>query len=440
VGKDALRVASYGEVDETNACIGLARLHTRADPWLDAALQRLQNELFDLGRTLRPRTNRFPTSRSALPKGQVRRLEAEIDEMNAVMAPLNSFVLPAGSPAAAALHLARTVSRRAERTAVALARTPGEGVNPHALSYLNRLSDHLFVAARRANANGARTSCGRPAARGIRAERRRGRPGPAGGRGVARTTGDGGDVHGDGAGAALGVPPVPSRHALPLGLEPKHLVDPRRSGAEDEQAREDQAETIESLVHRPAQMPATPFRGKGLTPLPHLASLPRFFQTSLQGQYLPMKALVPVKRVIDYNVKVRVRPDGSGVDLANVKMSMNPFDEIAVEEAVRLKEKGVVTEVIAISIGPAQAQETIRTALAMGADRGILIQSDADVEPLAVAKLLRAVADQEQPQLVIMGKQAIDDDTNARPDAGGPAGLAPGDFASKSRCTATAPT
>jgi electron transfer flavoprotein beta subunit len=126
-----------------------------------------------------------------------------------------------------------------------------------------------------------------------------------------------------------------------------------------------------------------------------------------------MKALVPVKRVIDYNVKVRVRPDGSGVDLANVKMSMNPFDEIAVEEAVRLKEKGVVTEVIAISIGPAQAQETIRTALAMGADRGILIQSDADVEPLAVAKLLRAVADQEQPQLVIMGKQAIDDDTNA---------------------------
>jgi electron transfer flavoprotein beta subunit len=108
-----------------------------------------------------------------------------------------------------------------------------------------------------------------------------------------------------------------------------------------------------------------------------------------------------------------VKPDGSGVDLANVKMSMNPFDEIAVEEAVRLKEKGVVTEIIAVSIGPAQAQETIRTALAMGADRGILIQSDTEVEPLAVAKLLRAVVDQEQPQLVIMGKQAIDDDTNA---------------------------
>jgi len=126
-----------------------------------------------------------------------------------------------------------------------------------------------------------------------------------------------------------------------------------------------------------------------------------------------MKALVPVKRVIDYNVKVRVKPDGSGVDLANVKMSMNPFDEIAVEEAVRQKERGVVTEIVAVSIGPAQAQETIRTALAMGADRGILIQSDTDVEPLAVAKLLRAVVDQEQPQLVIMGKQAIDDDTNA---------------------------
>ena len=126
-----------------------------------------------------------------------------------------------------------------------------------------------------------------------------------------------------------------------------------------------------------------------------------------------MKALVPVKRVIDYNVKVRVKPDQSGVDLANVKMSMNPFDEIAVEEAVRQKEKGVVTEIVVISIGVQQAQETIRTALAMGADRGILIQSDTDVEPLAVAKLLRAVIDQEQPQIVIMGKQAIDDDTNA---------------------------
>jgi len=126
-----------------------------------------------------------------------------------------------------------------------------------------------------------------------------------------------------------------------------------------------------------------------------------------------MKVLVPVKRVIDYNVKVRVKPDQSGVDLANVKMSMNPFDEIAVEEAVRQKEKGVVTEILVVSIGPAQAQETLRTALAMGADRGILIQSDTDTEPLAVAKLLRAVVDQEQPQLVIMGKQAIDDDSNA---------------------------
>ena len=126
-----------------------------------------------------------------------------------------------------------------------------------------------------------------------------------------------------------------------------------------------------------------------------------------------MKVLVPVKRVIDYNVKVRVKPDQSGVDLANVKMSMNPFDEIAVEEAVRQKEKGVVTEILVVSIGPAQAQETLRTALAMGADRGILIQSDTETEPLAVAKLLRAVVDQEQPQLVIMGKQAIDDDSNA---------------------------
>ena len=126
-----------------------------------------------------------------------------------------------------------------------------------------------------------------------------------------------------------------------------------------------------------------------------------------------MKALVPVKRVIDYNVKVRVKPDQSGVDLANVKMSMNPFDEIAVEEAVRLKEKGVVTEIVAVSIGPQQAQETIRTALAIGADRGILIQSDAEVEPLAVAKLLAEVARQEAPQIVVMGKQAIDDDTNA---------------------------
>lgn len=125
-----------------------------------------------------------------------------------------------------------------------------------------------------------------------------------------------------------------------------------------------------------------------------------------------MKILVPVKRVIDYNVKPRVKPDGTGVDLANVKMSMNPFDEIAVEEAIRLKEKGAATEIVAVSIGPAKAQETLRTALAMGADRAILIQTDDEVEPLAVAKLLKAVADEEQPGLVILGKQAIDDDSN----------------------------
>jgi electron transfer flavoprotein beta subunit len=126
-----------------------------------------------------------------------------------------------------------------------------------------------------------------------------------------------------------------------------------------------------------------------------------------------MKVLVPVKRVIDYNVKVRVKPDQTGVDLANVKMSMNPFDEIAVEEAVRLKEKGVATEVVAVSIGPQQAQETIRTALAVGADRGILIVTDVDAEPLAVAKLLKAVIAEEGPNLVIMGKQSIDGDNNA---------------------------
>jgi electron transfer flavoprotein beta subunit len=125
-----------------------------------------------------------------------------------------------------------------------------------------------------------------------------------------------------------------------------------------------------------------------------------------------MKVLVPVKRVIDFNVKVRVKADKTGVDLANVKMSMNPFDEIAVEEAIRLKEKGKVTEVIAVSIGPASAQETIRTALAMGADRGLLIKVDGDIEPLAVAKLLKAVCEAEKPELVIMGKQAIDDDCN----------------------------
>ena len=125
-----------------------------------------------------------------------------------------------------------------------------------------------------------------------------------------------------------------------------------------------------------------------------------------------MKVIVPVKRVIDYNVKVRVKADQSGVDLANVKMSMNPFDEISVEEAVRLKEKGKATEVIAVSIGPAQASETIRTALAMGADRGILVKTDAEVEPLAVAKILKAICEAEQPGLVILGKQAIDDDSN----------------------------
>src|SRR6202022_1862548 len=125
-----------------------------------------------------------------------------------------------------------------------------------------------------------------------------------------------------------------------------------------------------------------------------------------------MKILVPVKRVVDYNVKVRVKSDGTGVDIANVKMSMNPFDEIAVEEAVRLKEAGVATEVIAISAGVAQAQETLRTALAIGADRAILIETAEELQPLAVAKLLKAVVDKEQPQLVILGKQAIDDDCN----------------------------
>ena len=125
-----------------------------------------------------------------------------------------------------------------------------------------------------------------------------------------------------------------------------------------------------------------------------------------------MKVLVPVKRVIDYNVKVRVKPDQTGVDLANVKMSMNPFDEISVEEAVRMKEAGIATEVVVVSIGPQQAQETIRTALAMGADRGILIKTDAMVEPLAVAKLLAKVAADEKPDLVLLGKQAIDDDSN----------------------------
>ena len=125
-----------------------------------------------------------------------------------------------------------------------------------------------------------------------------------------------------------------------------------------------------------------------------------------------MKALVCVKRVIDYNVKPRVKGDGTGVDLANVKMSMNPFDEIAVEEAIRLKEKGVVSEIVAVSVGPVKAQETLRTALAMGADRAILVQSDDEVEPLAVAKIVKGIADEEAPGLIITGKQAIDDDSN----------------------------
>jgi electron transfer flavoprotein beta subunit len=125
-----------------------------------------------------------------------------------------------------------------------------------------------------------------------------------------------------------------------------------------------------------------------------------------------MKVLVPVKRVVDYNVKVRVKSDGSGVDIANVKMSMNPFDEIAVEEAVRLKEKGVVTEVIAVSCGVTQCQETLRTAMAIGADRAILVETTEELQPLAVAKLLKALVDKEQPGLVILGKQAIDDDCN----------------------------
>ena len=125
-----------------------------------------------------------------------------------------------------------------------------------------------------------------------------------------------------------------------------------------------------------------------------------------------MKVLVAVKRVVDYNVKIRVKPDGSGVDTANVKMSMNPFDEIAVEEAIRLKEKGVATEIVAVSCGIAACQETLRTALAIGADRAILVESDSELQPLAVAKLLKALVDKEQPQLVILGKQAIDDDAN----------------------------
>jgi len=145
-----------------------------------------------------------------------------------------------------------------------------------------------------------------------------------------------------------------------------------------------------------------------------------------------MKLLVAVKRVVDYNVKVRVKPDESGVELANVKMSMNPFDEIAVEEAVRLKEAGKATEIVVVSIGPTAAQETIRTGLAMGGDRGILVQTDAEVQPLAVAKLLKAVVAKEAPDLVILGKQAIDDDANQTGQAlAALLGWGQGTFASK---------
>jgi electron transfer flavoprotein beta subunit len=145
-----------------------------------------------------------------------------------------------------------------------------------------------------------------------------------------------------------------------------------------------------------------------------------------------MKILVPVKRVLDYNVKPRVKADGTGVDLANVKMSMNPFDEIAVEEAIRLKEKGVAMEIVAVSVGEAKAQETLRTALAMGADRAILIVSETKIEPLGVAKLLKAVADEEQPGLIILGKQAIDDDNNQTGQMlGALTGWGQGTFASK---------
>ncbi|MFT0893178.1 electron transfer flavoprotein subunit beta/FixA family protein [Pseudochelatococcus sp. G4_1912] len=145
-----------------------------------------------------------------------------------------------------------------------------------------------------------------------------------------------------------------------------------------------------------------------------------------------MKLLVPVKRVVDYNVKIRVKPDGSGVELANVKQSMNPFDEIAVEEALRLKEAGKATEVIVVSIGPTQATETIRTGLAMGADRGILVKAEGRVEPLAVAKVLAKIVEQEKPDLVILGKQAIDDDSNQTGQMlGALLGWAQGTFASK---------
>ena len=152
-----------------------------------------------------------------------------------------------------------------------------------------------------------------------------------------------------------------------------------------------------------------------------------------------MKILVPVKRVVDYNVKIRVKPDGSGVELANVKMSMNPFDEIAVEEALRLKEKGAATEVVVVSIGPQGAAETIRTGLAMGADRGVHVKTDATVEPLAVAKILKGVIGEEAPGLVILGKQAIDDDSNQTGQMlGALLGWSQGSFASKVELAADA--
>jgi electron transfer flavoprotein beta subunit len=147
-----------------------------------------------------------------------------------------------------------------------------------------------------------------------------------------------------------------------------------------------------------------------------------------------MKILVPVKRVVDYNVKVRVKSDGSGVDIANVKMSMNPFDEISIEEAVRLKEQGVATEVVAVSCGVAQCQETLRTAMAIGADRGILVETDVELQPLAVAKLLKAIVDKEKPDLLILGKQAIDDDANQTGQMlAALSGMAQGTFASRVR-------
>jgi electron transfer flavoprotein beta subunit len=155
-------------------------------------------------------------------------------------------------------------------------------------------------------------------------------------------------------------------------------------------------------------------------------------KSSKVGEAGPMKILVPVKRVVDANVKVRVKPDGGGVDLANAKMAMNPFDEIAVEEAVRIKERGEATEIVAVSIGSAKAADTLRTALAMGADRAILVKTDASVEPLAVAKLLQKIVESEKPELVIMGKQAIDDDCNQTGQMlAGLLGWPQGTFASK---------